>query len=79
MRDQQAGAPLDTLLAVPAIAAVCSLLPQPRPHPPPAAQHTLPPPAAAAAGQLTHQLGFSMPQAMAKTRRKRGVVDLHMT
>ena len=48
------------------------------PHPPPA--HS------SAAGapplqqqQLAHQLGFSMPQAMAKTRRKRGVVDLHMT
>ena len=27
----------------------------------------------------THQLGFSMPQAMAKTSRKRGVVDLHIT
>ncbi len=28
---------------------------------------------------LSHQLGFSMPQAMAKKSRKRGVVDLHIT
>lgn len=35
--------------------------------------------AAARHGGRAHQLGFSMPQAMAKTRRKSGVVDLHMT
>ena len=30
-------------------------------------------------GNCTHQLGFSMPQAMAKKSRKSGVVDLHIT